>query len=371
MKIAQRNGRGDRPRRRKRSLVAALLLSVVVSLGVVTTGVAARPALASLNCQQTLQPSSGGVIDFFHGTTLQYAQDIYSNGIDLSKSSPDSDFGRGFYVTTNLAQAIEWAYKQYYYAQPAIVEFWVPVSQLTPGQLCGQVFNGATSSYLNFVRSMRTNKPSTGGGGYDFVEGPLLLNPSQFLAGQAAITGGQQDSIHTAAAVADFDSDIVKYYQLSPTGDFPLTLRSVANGNFVSAEMGYTGSNYAMLRARAAVQGPWEQYTAYHISTNGDEIAIKNNNNGKFVSAELGYTGSNYAMLRARASSIGPWEKYLLVENTDGTISLFSEANDLYVSAELGYTGSNYAMLRARAGSIGPWETFSDGTWSTDCPTCE
>jgi hypothetical protein len=32
--------------------------------------------------------------------------------------------------------------------------------------------------------------------------------------------------------------------------------------------------------------------------------------NGRWVSAELGYTGGNYAMLRARATAIGPWEQY-------------------------------------------------------------
>src|SRR5260370_38014898 len=34
--------------------------------------------------------------------------------------------------------------------------------------------------------------------------------------------------------------------------------------------------------------------------------------NARWVSAELGYTGGNYAMLRARATSIGPWERYAL-----------------------------------------------------------
>jgi hypothetical protein len=30
------------------------------------------------------------------------------------------------------------------------------------------------------------------------------------------------------------------------------------------------------------------------------------------VSAELGYGGSSYAELRARACSIGPWEQYTI-----------------------------------------------------------
>jgi hypothetical protein len=32
--------------------------------------------------------------------------------------------------------------------------------------------------------------------------------------------------------------------------------------------------------------------------------------NNLYVSAELGYGGGDYAMLRARASAIGPWERF-------------------------------------------------------------
>lgn len=351
--------------------LALVLLALIISLGSATVAVAA-PAQA-LTCQQTLQqPDPFGYINFYHGTSLAAAQAIAANGIDLSKSSPYTDFGRGFYVTTNLTQAVEWAFKQHWKDHPTIVDYSIPIGDLSPGGLCGQVFPSATSAYLNFVRSERTNQPPIGGGGYDFVEGPLLLNPTDFLAGKAAITGGQQDSIHTAAAVWIFNSYFNNYYQLSPSGDFPITLRSDANGNYVSAELGYTGGNYAMLRARAASQGPWENYTAYYIPTsNGNEIAIRSNANNNYVSAELGYTGNNYAMLRARASAVGPWEKYYEIENSDGTFSLKSAANGNYVSAELGYTGSTYAMLRARASAIGPWETFTDNSWATNCASCE
>jgi len=45
----------------------------------------------------------------YHGTDDVSAQRIISAGIDLSLCSPLTDFGRGFYTTTNLEQAKNWA----------------------------------------------------------------------------------------------------------------------------------------------------------------------------------------------------------------------------------------------------------------------
>jgi hypothetical protein len=126
-----------------------------------------------------------------------------------------------------------------------------------------------------------------------------------------------------------------------------------ANGRYVSAELGYTGSNYGMLRARATAVGSWETYTDCYDGTYDTFRAA----NGRYVSAELGYTGSNYGMLRARATAVGPWERFVLGFASDGSYVIVA-ANGRYVSTELGYTGSNYAMLRARATAIGPWEVY-------------
>ena len=352
--------------------LAVALLSLLAAL-TVQFGVAVVPAHA-LTCQQTLQkPDQFGNIYFYHGTSRTYAQDIAANGINLSKSSADTDFGRGFYITTDEGQAAEWAHKNFWNAHPTIVEYYVPLSALTPGVLCGQVFNGPTSAYLNFVKTMRTTKPPIGGGGYDFVEGPLMLNFKEWQNGAPPDTGGQQDSIHTSFAVSIFNSDFVSYMD-APGVSVGLHLRSLANNNWTSAELGYTGGNYAMLRARASSIGPWEQFYTVWFPTPqypGNEFGFYNGANGNYVSAELGYTGGNYAMLRARAAKIGPWESYYMIELSDGTIAIQSAANNNFVSAELGYTGGNYAMLRARASSIGPWETFTDDSWSTSCTSCE
>lgn len=145
----------------------------------------------------------------------------------------------------------------------------------------------------------------------------------------------------------------------------PLVLRSQANGDYVSAEFGYTGASTGMLRARSATLGSWESWREVSLA-NGD-IALQSVANGLYVSAELGYTGPDYAELRARASNIGPWETFRLIWNSDGTYSLQSAANGDYVSAELGYTGASAGELRARSASIGPWEKFTTNTGASGC----
>ncbi|GAB2723880.1 fascin domain-containing protein [Kitasatospora kifunensis] len=132
-------------------------------------------------------------------------------------------------------------------------------------------------------------------------------------------------------------------------------IRSAANGQYVSAELGYTGDQYGMLRARAGAVGPWEQYNLCRNTTT-NTYAIRSSN-GQYVSAELGYTGDQYGMLRARAGAVGPWEQFTFEPAANG-YAIRSAANGQYVSAELGYTGDQYGMLRARAGAVGPWEQF-------------
>ena len=132
-------------------------------------------------------------------------------------------------------------------------------------------------------------------------------------------------------------------------------MKSSANGKYVSVEMTYTGVDKYMLRARASAVGPYEQLEfCWGVGGNDANLAIRSKRNGKWVSAELGYSGGRYAMLRARADSIGPWETF------NGFSGLRNTKNGKYVSAELGYGGGLYGMLRARASSYGPWERFTN-----------
>jgi len=156
-------------------------------------------------------PDSSGYLDLYHGTSLASAQAITASGIDPSRGHPYTDFGSGFYVTTSLAQAQAWANANYAGQSPSVIHYRIRYSELTPGALCGLVFplSPPSAGYLALVRGMRMIQKPLGCAGYDFVEGPLLTNPSTFLAGGPATTGGQQDTFCTAAGASILDAGYV------------------------------------------------------------------------------------------------------------------------------------------------------------------
>jgi hypothetical protein len=138
------------------------------------------------------------------------------------------------------------------------------------------------------------------------------------------------------------------------------TLRSEANGLYVSAELGYSGGNYGQLRARAMSRGPWEEF---QLCVNyGGTFSIWSNANARWVSTEVNYPAGNQYMLRARATQIGSWEEYIPAPGPLQGYRVVMQStwpSAGIVAAELGYSGASYAMLRARASSAGPWEQFT------------
>ncbi|HEV2377261.1 MAG TPA: hypothetical protein VGS19_34495 [Streptosporangiaceae bacterium] len=152
-----------------------------------------------------------------------------------------------------------------------------------------------------------------------------------------------------------------------PSSPFVLRSWTSGNGNYVSAELGYTGGNYGELRARATTQGPWETWDELSLP-NGD-VAFRSVANGLYVTVndQVATTDPSYGELTASSPTIGPRQAFQVTYNSDGTYSVKSVDDGHYVSAELGYTGASYAMLRARAASIGPWEKYTTRTGSLAC----
>jgi len=68
--------------------------------------VIALPSNRSVSCRSCIRGRD-------HGTSAEYAQTIRTNGIDLSKGSPFSDFGQGFYMTTSKDEALLSASRRY------------------------------------------------------------------------------------------------------------------------------------------------------------------------------------------------------------------------------------------------------------------
>jgi len=176
-----------------------------------------------------------------------------------------------------------------------------------------------------------------------------------------------------APARANFNNCSVPYPDGVSFAMSPLqSLDALVGGNDVSTENAWTGSSYALLRSRPslAAVGTWEEYRLWCVDSSNGYYAIQSFSNGNYVSAEIGWTGNSYGLLRARAATVGPWEKFRVLQghvnapdwlNYDYNVVAFqSVANGSYVSAELGWTGNQSGLLRARPNqwTEGPWETF-------------
>lgn len=144
------------------------------------------------------------------------------------------------------------------------------------------------------------------------------------------------------------------------------SIRSAANNDWVSAELGGTGDTYARLRARATAIGPWEIFDFCDDFTQNFWFIVSDANK-MAVSTELGGTGNDYARLRARATIIGPWEQYAIGCTPNHTLVIKSLANNMFVSTEIDFTGDNYGLLRARATSVQGWEQYHSHNGNLPC----
>lgn len=136
-------------------------------------------------------------VTFYHKADSWRSARAILRGIELDRGGPNLDFNprgrRGFYVTASLRQAKQWKR-----GSSAIVVFKVPRSELA--QLKGKVFRGASREWEQFVRAARAGRLRHD---YDFVEGPLLLNPRQ--THRPAWSRGHQVAIFSDEAVKLFD----------------------------------------------------------------------------------------------------------------------------------------------------------------------
>ena len=136
-----------------------------------------------------------------------------------------------------------------------------------------------------------------------------------------------------------------------------VTIKSVANGRYVSAEIGRDGGDYGMLRARAATPGKWEKFVVCRDTGSG-VTRIRAQANNDFVSAELDYAGARYGMLRAQAEKVGGWERFYSNSAPGGQFSFYARDTRRWVAAETTFQGDLYGVLRARATTVGAEETF-------------
>ena len=117
----------------------------------------------------------------YHGTDDGSARKIISVGIDLSLCNPLTDFGRGFYTTTNLEQAKNWAVlkaKKIRARNPnaigTVIELRVSRTWLGSLESLAFVRDAAETGFADFVRFCRLGgEPHRIGSNYEVVYGPV------------------------------------------------------------------------------------------------------------------------------------------------------------------------------------------------------
>ena len=99
----------------------------------------------------------------YHGTDIFSADKIIKEGISVSAGRPFMDFGRGFYTTPRLAQAIEWARGT---LAPCVISM-----ELDEADLKIKGFDSPSREWAKFIIQNRFGLISTTD--YDCIYGPM------------------------------------------------------------------------------------------------------------------------------------------------------------------------------------------------------
>lgn len=105
----------------------------------------------------------------YHGTNIDFDQ------IDLSKSKPNKDFGKGFYLSADLKQAQELAQSRVNFlgGQVVILSYEFDASLLSNGELKVRRFDDYSEEWAQFVLDNRNSRSETNIHDYDIVFGPI------------------------------------------------------------------------------------------------------------------------------------------------------------------------------------------------------
>jgi len=110
---------------------------------------------------------------FYHGTN-----GLIGN-IDFAKCRLRTDFGKGFYISSKLAPAREWAVgKSGYFGVPTVMRYEIDRNIWNDGLLSILRFDNPSKQWLNFIRDNRrvntvSGKSSEPRHTYDVVSGPI------------------------------------------------------------------------------------------------------------------------------------------------------------------------------------------------------
>lgn len=153
-------------------------------------------------------------LEVYHGCEEESASTLIGgsagapHGIDLARCRATTDFGRGFYTTTNLHQAEQWANTRVRplpgggMTRAAVVAFSIQRGSISGLEHMAFVREGNPpgSDYWELVAHCRAGGNHRKGGGtgfYDVVYGPVSLFPKCLV-----IQEGDQISFHTSDALS-------------------------------------------------------------------------------------------------------------------------------------------------------------------------
>lgn len=106
----------------------------------------------------------------YHGTNVDIVD------IDLLKSKPNKDFGRGFYLTEIFSQAMDMAKiktDQLEYGSPLVMTYELDEQCLIDGSLSVKRFKDYSEEWAKFILANRNNPTSECIHTYDVVIGPI------------------------------------------------------------------------------------------------------------------------------------------------------------------------------------------------------
>ena len=164
----------------------------------------------------------------YHGTTniaasaISTPSNLRPHSIDLALCNPKADFGQGFYLTTVLIQAEDWADRQFRYlssrtkelTRAVVLRFEVDRNQLASLLSLCFVTDGPSSDYRDFVEHCRNQVGPHllyGNRNYDIIFGPVTLWTQRLV-----IKDADQISFHTEAALEILPAPIL-HSQGTPT----------------------------------------------------------------------------------------------------------------------------------------------------------
>ena len=109
------------------------------------------------------------MITLYHGSTVNIEV------IDLQKSRPNKDFGRGFYLSADRQQ--EWRMGEFKAltegGEPVMNEYLFDETLLSSKELRVLTFEGYTKEWADFIFLNRNNKTDKPAHDYDIVYGPI------------------------------------------------------------------------------------------------------------------------------------------------------------------------------------------------------